>query len=424
MARRERRAYRPAASCSTESQTKRKRGPFDSGAAYPYARLCPKRMAASSPITRQTVGKTFIVASSVLGLAALAQVSAITWAFVTRLRETPPQAAAQLPVTTAPTARLRPLPPAPPPDEALAISDPFTESTASSLPANSTLSTSSGTGVRSAITPPAKPVPLTPGKVPSLVPQTRFEELIEQGRKLRDRGDMSGALVRLREAQGLDAKSALALAEIAITFEKMGLQEKAAEQWKRIYEMGETAGSYYIAADARLRQSQALAMMRAEQSGQPAPADAAVSTTNAGAVLGIGIVTMDEVTDENSERKFVLRVPLKARPRTRVEVRDVVIQVLFYDFVEGKDIVQTNANVNSRWASTPPDWSDGDTEVLEVEYQQPKSAAADGRHENRKYFGYIVRLYYKDDLQDSRAQPARLGAQFPAPTTLPKETSP
>jgi hypothetical protein len=371
-------------------------------------------MAASSPITRQTVGKTFIVASSVLGLGALAQVSAITWAFVTRFREASQDSIAQQPVAVVPAPRLHSLTPAVEPDEALAVTDPFAESAPSS----------SGAGARSPITPPPKPVPLAPGKIPNPVPQTRFEELIEQGRKLRDRGDMSSALVRLREAQVLDSKSALAIAEIAMTYEKMGLLEKAAEQWKRIYEMGEAAGSYYIAADARLRQSQALAMMRAEQSGQPSAGDASVSTTNASAVLGIGIVTMDEVTDEDSERKFVLRVPLKARPRSRVEVRNVVIQVLFYDFVDGKDIVQTNANVNSRWASTPPDWSDGDTEVLEVEYQRPKSQPADERRENRKYFGYIVRLYYKDDLQDSRAEPARLGAQFPAPTTLSKDPSP
>ena len=163
-----------------------------------------------------------------------------------------------------------------------------------------------------------------------------------------------------------------------------------------------------------------MAMLEAHQGG--AVADAPVSTINEGASLGIGIITMDELTDEESERKFVLRVPLKARPRARVEVRDVVIQVLFYDFVDNKDIVQTSANVNSRWASTPPDWSDGDTEVLEVEYQQPKKEGDDANKESRKYFGYNVRLYYKDELQDSRAEPARLGAQFPAPTTLPKET--
>jgi hypothetical protein len=132
---------------------------------------------------------------------------------------------------------------------------------------------------------------------------------------------------------------------------------------------------------------------------------------------------MEEQADPDAERKFLLRVPLRAKPRARVEVRDVVIQVLFYDLVDNKDVVQTSANVNSRWASTPPDWSDGDTEVLEVEYAQAKADATEAKPEARKYFGYIVRLYYKEELQDSRAEPARLGAQFPAPTTLPQETS-
>jgi tetratricopeptide (TPR) repeat protein len=256
------------------------------------------------------------------------------------------------------------------------------------------------------------------------VPQTRFDELIEQGRALRERGDTSSALIRFREAQTLDPRNPLPIAEAARTYEAMAFYEKAAEQWKRIYDMGETAaGSYYIAADARLKQSQTLALMQAQQNSGAGTNDAAVSTTNAGATLGIGIISMEEEADADAERKFVLRAPLRAKPRARVEVRDVVIQVLFYDMVDNKDVVQTNANVNSRWASTPPDWSDGDTEVLEVEYAQAKVDATDAKREARKYFGYIVRLYYKDELQDSRAEPARLGAQFPAPTTLPQETT-
>jgi tetratricopeptide (TPR) repeat protein len=274
------------------------------------------------------------------------------------------------------------------------------------------------------ITPPPKPTPLTPGKLSNAVPQTRFDELIEQGRALRERGDTSSALIRFREAQTLDPRNPLPIAEAARTYEAMAFYEKAAEQWKRIYDMGETAaGSYYIAADARLKQSQTLALMQAQQNSGAGTNDAAVSTTNAGATLGIGIISMEEEADADAERKFVLRVPLRAKPRARVEVRDVVIQVLFYDMVDNKDVVQTNANVNSRWASTPPDWSDGDTEVLEVEYAQAKVDATDAKREARKYFGYIVRLYYKDELQDSRAEPARLGAQFPAPTTLPQETT-
>ena len=377
-------------------------------------------MSVSSPITRQTVGKTFIVASSLLGLTALAEIGSVTWAFVTRFRETSTLTAPGRPGTrTTPAHRTGPLALAPAPEEALALNDPFTE-----LPATEANIPGAPLRPTQPITPPPKPTPLTPGKLTNSVPQTRFEELIDQGRALLERGDTSSALIRFREAQTLDPRNPLPIAEAARTYEKMAFYEKAAEQWKRIYDMGETAaGSYYIAADARLKQSQTLALLQAQQASANTTNEMAVSATKAGATLGIGVISIEEQSDANAERKFVLRVPLRAKPRARVEVRDVVIQVLFYDLVDNKDIVQTNANVNSRWASTPPDWSDGDTEVLEVEYEEAKGDANESSTAGRKYFGYIVRLYYKDDLQDSRAEPARLGAQFPAPTTLPHETS-
>jgi len=81
--------------------------------------------------------------------------------------------------------------------------------------------------------------------------------------------------------------------------------------------------------------------------------------------------------------------------------------------------VHTIANVSNRWLTAPADWEDQDTEVLAVEYQLPK---ADPRtRENRKYFGYIVRIYYKQRLQAARAEPDRLGHLYPASPTLPNE---
>jgi hypothetical protein len=39
----------------------------------------------------------------------------------------------------------------------------------------------------------------------------------------------------------------------------------------------------------------------------------------------------------------------------------------------------------------------------------------------RKYLGYIVRVYYTDQLQDKRAEPTRLLTLFPAPNTAPQQ---
>jgi hypothetical protein len=50
--------------------------------------------------------------------------------------------------------------------------------------------------------------------------------------------------------------------------------------------------------------------------------------------------------------------------------------------------------------------------------------ASDPKRENRIYFGYIIRVYYKDELQATGAEPADLGQKFPASQTLEKDVSP
>lgn len=385
-------------------------------------------MPASSPMTRQTVGKTFIVASTLLGLVAVVQFGAMAWAFAARYRSLTAGG------TEGPREfRTPPAPARPEPPEALAVADPLADSppsTSAPAPAPAPIAAASTPAPAPAaspapassapIAPPPRPMPVSAAKLAAQAPpaETRFGELIDQGRAAREKGDMATALTRFREAQVIDPSQAQAPGEIALTFEKMGLADKAAEQWRRIYEMGEKAGSFFIAADARLKQSQALALMAAQKQTPPASSGTPVSSTNASASLGIGEVSLQDVADPSVQKKFVLSVPLKARPGVRVDVRDVVIHVLFYDIVDGRSIVQTNANVNSRWASAPPDWAEGDTETLEVEYSQPLSDPRETRREDRKFFGYIVRLYYKSALQDNRAEPLRLAAQFVAPQTL------
>jgi hypothetical protein len=141
----------------------------------------------------------------------------------------------------------------------------------------------------------------------------------------------------------------------------------------------------------------------------------------AGAMLGLLDVRMEEQHDENFAKRFVLHIPIKARPKARIDVRDLVIHVLFYDLVDKQNVVQTSANVSSRWATPPADWTDTDVEELAVEYQLPKPEPHVAKREDRKYFGYIVRIYYKQQLQAAAAEPERLAQQYPPPPTLPKE---
>ena len=139
-------------------------------------------MPAASPITRQTVGQTFTVALSVLGAGVVLQLGAVGWAFIARNHvqpetgELPTMARLTLPVGMRPDFTSNPFDETPEQPPTQLTTDP------------------------NAAEQPRKPVPVGSQKAAEAVPQTRFEELIQQGKQLRERGDTGNALTRFREA--------------------------------------------------------------------------------------------------------------------------------------------------------------------------------------------------------------------------------
>ena len=377
-------------------------------------------MLSASPITNQPVGKTFTVAISLLGVGAMFQLGLIGWAFVNRARTgVSPMAVATV---------------APPANGLAHVTQPGLDLNSNPLVESPKTSMTGAAGTTSSGL--SRPVPVTRTST-SPEPQNRFDELILQGKQLRERGDMGTAITKFREAAAIDAKSPVPLNELAATYDKMGLADKAAEHWRRIYDMGDSAGVYYQIAEAKIKASQAYALRSVEkanantnnstaavapaQDGPPVDVSQPMEGIAAGALLGLLEVRSEDSRDDNFAKRFVLHIPIKARPKAHVDVRDLVIHVLFYDLLDKQNVVQTSANVSSRWATPPADWTDTDTEELAVEYQLPKPEPRAAKREDRKYFGYIVRIYYKQQLQASTAEPDRLAQQYPPPPTLPKE---
>jgi hypothetical protein len=376
-------------------------------------------MSAATSIVTHSVGRTFTIAIAILGLLALAQLGAAGWFFFHRFQGL--AARASMPAQTAngdQSTNLAAMP-------RLARSATASEDEPPPDPFPGALEAPKELPV-GPIAPPAKPEPVSHAKLnpPPPPPENRFQELMQQGRALRGRGDTNTALIRFREAGALEPGNAETIAEIAMTYERMGLGDKAAEQWKRIFDMGEGAGSFFIAAESRLRMSQVQAVAAAQLAGTAPLDNAPVSSLRADAVLGLGDISRDDRSDASALVKFALRISLKARRDAKVDVKDVDIHVLFYDQVEKKTVVQTGAEVTYRFTSAPIDWANGDAETLEVQYLQPLPLAKGPKTEERSYYGYLVRVYYKDELQDTRAEPETLNAKFPAPQILDRTANP
>lgn len=137
-----------------------------------------------------------------------------------------------------------------------------------------------------------------------------------------------------------------------------------------------------------------------------------------GADLGI----VDTRLQDGTAGMKRLRVGVKSRPGVEIKVPDVRIYIYFYEETESGEIVITDSRVKTEWLSPPVNWAADEPELLLGQYILPESGNPGSSTANgapgRKYHGYIVAVYYHQELQDFRSEPATLAKEFPVPLYL------
>lgn len=416
----------------------------------------------SLPPTRS--GRTLFAAGVLLGMVAVAQILALGWHFA-RVHQRNAATAAH-PVSAS-LANPPVIPVAIPPPAVMPAETPPPAARAASSPPGGTPDSPSPNAEPTAAALAPQLALARPTPAPEERSQLSPAQLLAQARDLRQRGDMQTSLARLRDAQSAAPDNPMLIAETALTYEAMQLGDKAFEQWQRLYSMGESTGALYYMADGRLH------------SVPPAPeTNAAASPAHAGtgrdgegfqenAVLKITNLQLEEIKDPEAEKKLSLKIAVKNKPGVVVDPNRVSIKAIFYDLLDGKDIVITNAQTGFAWQTSPVNWANDETEILETTYLRPKSSepeaaptpepaasptpeptpakkpgtrgsrasrrAAEAAAEPtpalplapakappvvRTYVGYSVSVYYDSQLQDQQAEPIKLLQQFPPPLTL------
>jgi hypothetical protein len=292
----------------------------------------------------------------------------------------------------------------------------------------------------SASAPAAAQPTVPPTAALSTPPPSIADQLLREGKELRERGDTTNALARFQEVLDSEPENTGVLQEMAQTYESMQLLDRANDAWRRIKQISPSDSATYALADRRLKVG-VPAPPAVEPGGAPAEAEVPVRKDiggNAdGPVMGISDVKTKETSDPEAETNLALEIGIKKQPGAVIDHNKVKILVFLYDIVNDKDIKLTDADVSNEWLTAKHDWSDTNPEVLLVRYVRAKTSGAlsesslseaaakvrpgqKGRGSKRsadlgqrKYLGYIVRVYYGDDLQAVQAEPARLLQQFP-----------
>ncbi len=308
-------------------------------------------------------------------------------------------------------------------------------------PMTPTITRTPAASAASALAPAAAQPSVAPSTPLSTPPVSVVDQLLREGKELRERGDTTNALARFQEALDSEPDNTGVLQETAQTYESMQMFDRANDVWRRIKQISPSDSATYALADRRLKVG-----VPAPPTVEPGDTAAETDVTSSkdvggnteGPVMGISDVKTKETSDPDVETNLTLEIGIKKQPGAVIDHNKVKILVFLYDVVNDKDIKLTDADVSNEWLTSKHDWSDTNPEVLLVRYVRAKSSGAlsesslseaaakvrpgqKGRGSKgsadvgqRKYLGYIVRVYYGDDLQAVQAEPSRLLQQFPA----------
>lgn len=247
---------------------------------------------------------------------------------------------------------------------------------------------------------PATSKPAAPNKADPAANMT-LSEMIVLAKQVRGLGDMQGALEVLKRADLQFPASPEVAAETALSYEQMGLADKATTIWKQLAGMDAARSAGF--GDLAKRKLTAAASI-------PSTETPTFTGDFGPKLLSLGACQANRDPVTVNGEKVVLRIPILRQGNSVIDPTQVDIDVYFFDRVNGEKVAQTIADEPlSTWGAAPVDWSGVGEEPLDVTYFLPALTPGEiAAHGRRSYHGYVVRLYYQHKLQDVAAEPRDL----------------
>jgi hypothetical protein len=130
-----------------------------------------------------------------------------------------------------------------------------------------------------------------------------------------------------------------------------------------------------------------------------------------------------DVSDEEFPTSTVtgraLTITIVPDKEARLSGESVLIRAVLCDKVAGRGIVLTDAKMSCEWLTPHRHWADGEPKKLRLYYLPDVNR----RTPERNYFGYLISVYYRGQLQTARWQPDEVKTAFQTPQRLQQPTA-
>jgi tetratricopeptide (TPR) repeat protein len=233
--------------------------------------------------------------------------------------------------------------------------------------------------------------------------QSNVRRFIEDARRYRREGDFNLAEAALQEALKRDSENVLALTHFALLEEARENTQSALEYWQKII-----AAQPADAVTLQLAKDRASIIEERIQLEIEADRRAEV-LENSRRVIILSKVETDPkplpADPPEIQKDFILK---KNNQNVSIDPGQVRIQLFFYDRLTDGRLIRSP--IDAQFLSESVDWEERPQEVLRARYF--KSGPLEGQE--RTYYGYLLRIFYEDELQDEHASPVSLLRIFPS----------
>jgi tetratricopeptide (TPR) repeat protein len=257
------------------------------------------------------------------------------------------------------------------------------------------------------VTIPNLPKPDINGRI-NVVPQNEkitkeVTQLNSDAQKFRQNGDFSLAESALNQAVELDPENPQTLTNLAMLQEAVGDNDKALVTWKKIISLGNSAEKTIQLARERaniLQQGIVLAEEAKER-------ELSMLTLKRQIIIDSVKTTPENFSADTAviTRDITIK---KANNNISVDPGKMKIQLLFCNQLADGRIV--TAKIETNFVGANADWADSNPEILHAVY----TASKDPETGKKTPMGYLVRVYYNNELQDEKAEPRQLLKIFAA----------
>lgn len=245
----------------------------------------------------------------------------------------------------------------------------------------------------------------------------KTERLVVEASKNVRLGEYEAALQILEEAEAMVPGDPKILQIKALVLERMDQPADAAVALESALRYPGLPANDRAAMERKLDQLSASLGGTTKERGSSSTAGSLALESPAieenGVPIGSNLGIVDIRVSDSEVGVKTLQVAVKSRENTKINGSNVKIAVYFYEenTIDG-DISASESPVPNQWLSSPIDWAANEPELLRMQYTMPSADSG------KKYFGYVLGVYYDNELQDFRSEPSKLAKDFPLPLFL------